>query len=108
MIMPISFRTSQDTIGDFEINNQVVGMPIQVQVYANFDRALPKIKCYLSSIKGPNFPLALYTNAYLLLCLPRYPIDLLGICWHYMASLFTGYFTKVVASKQEYKYNGKK
>jgi hypothetical protein len=83
-------------------------MPILLPVYANFDRALPKIKCYLSSLKGPNFPLALYTNAYLLMCLPRYPFDMLGFCWQHMASLFTGYFTNVIASKQEYQYNGKK
>jgi hypothetical protein len=40
--------------------------------------------------------------------LPRYPIDLLGMSWHYLASLFTGYFTNVIASRQEYVYDGKR
>lgn len=59
MLMPISLRTRQENLHDFQINNQVVTMPLQLPIYSNFDRALPKIKDYLSSIKGPNFPLAL-------------------------------------------------
>jgi hypothetical protein len=83
-------------------------MPLQVPIYSDFDEAVVKIKQYLNSVKGSNFPLALQANAYLMLCVPRYPIDLFSPMWSYTGSLFTGFFTNVITSKKEYVYDGKK
>lgn len=80
--LPISLRQASKSIKDFKLNNDMVGLPVTLELFKDFDKGLKHYKKYLGNLKNSLDPFGvLYLFAisiYLPFVLPRIAINLIS------------------------------
>ena len=80
--LPISLRQASKSIKDFKLNNDMVGLPVTLELFKGFDEGLKHYKRYMGNLKNSLDPFGvLYLFAisiYLPFVLPRIAINLIS------------------------------